>query len=312
MSGVVTLSIELELGWGMHDMNKFDHLSPDRSAEDRALTRLLDACDRNDLPISFNIVGHLFDEACNGAHSGPYPTGWWNNDPGTNVTEDPLFYAPDMIDEITGRATPHELCSHTFSHVLADESSKELLDHELSLSREVHEAYGLPEPTSIVMPRHHDVDFSLLVQHGFTTIRRPIREYGYEGGKLGKLWWLFTRPHPACEIRQTAGIVESTCTPHPSLSALTLPTGQGPPHPIYTALPERLRTAFQRRYLQGAIERAVEQSAHVHLWTHLYNLANDVQWDAIKPSLETLTQKRAQGDIEIATMNQLSDHIDTI
>lgn len=41
MTGIVTLSVEVELGWGMHDLDEFSHLSPNRSAEERALTRLL-------------------------------------------------------------------------------------------------------------------------------------------------------------------------------------------------------------------------------------------------------------------------------
>lgn len=45
MAGVITLSIELELGWGMHDIGEFDHLSEDRSAESETVRRLLDVCE---------------------------------------------------------------------------------------------------------------------------------------------------------------------------------------------------------------------------------------------------------------------------
>lgn len=73
MTGIITLSVELELGWGMHDMGVTSHLSDDRSAEETVLTNLLETCDRLSLPVSFDIVGHLYHESCRGFHEGPYP-----------------------------------------------------------------------------------------------------------------------------------------------------------------------------------------------------------------------------------------------
>ena len=154
MNGVVTLSIELELGWGMHDWAEYGHLSSDRSAETEALHRLLDLADRLDLPITFDIVGHLLHDSCSGSHPGFHPESWWDEDPGTCNDSDPLFYAPDLIREIRNRETDHELATHTYSHLLADEATAEELDDELATVNELHADVGLSAPTSIVMPRH--------------------------------------------------------------------------------------------------------------------------------------------------------------
>lgn len=307
MAGIVTLSIELELGWGMHDQGIFSHLSSDRLAENKALTRLLDACDETGIPISFDVVGHLLHDSCQGSHPGPYPDRWWRHDPGTSYQRDPLFYASDMIDSIRERPTQHELCTHTYSHVLSDDASEELIGHELQTVREIHDRNGLPEPTSIVMPRHQDVDYSVLTCHGFQTIRRPITNYGNDRTSIGNYWWLLTRDHPACELRQRDGVVETTCTPYPSLTGVMLPTGQRPLQSQYKILPRQIRERLHQRYLTDAVRRAVTGGDHVHLWTHLFNLANDSQWRAIEPVFETLARARDDGDVVIKRMCDLSD-----
>lgn len=306
MPGIVTLSIELELGWGRHDQGFFSHLSPDRTAEDRVLTRLLEVCDAVDVPITFDVVGHLLHEDCPGSHSGAYPNGWWHHDPGTTADAAPLFYAPDMIREIRKRDVDHEICTHTYSHVLADEVPGSLLELELDRACQLHADHGLPRPESIVMPRHRDVDYDLLARHGFRTIRRPIADYGSpDGSLLSTVWWTFAREHPPCKIRKRDGIVETTCTGHPSLTATALPAGREPPPRHYRLLPRRAREALHRRYLRGAIDRASIDGEHVHLWTHLYNLSSPSQWRTVKPALERLAQVRDRGEVRIMPMRDL-------
>ena len=148
MTSVVTLSIELELGWGMHDRAEYGHLSSDRSVETEALHRLLDLADRLDLPITFDIVEHLFHDSCSGSHFGSHPESWWTEDPGTNSDTDPLFYAPDLIREIRDRETDHELATHTYSHLLADEAMSEELNDELATVNDLHADVGAGRPAS--------------------------------------------------------------------------------------------------------------------------------------------------------------------
>jgi len=307
--GIVTLSIELELGWGMHDCGHFFHLSSDRSAEDRAFDRLLDACDRYDIPLSIDVVSHLFHESCSGIHEGPYPNGWWRNDPGTTKDQDPLFYAPDLIGSIAEREVDHEFCTHTYSHVLANEIQPELLELELERSRELHVESGLPTPTSIVMPRHLDVDYEILTRNGIDTIRTPIRDYGVETSMVRKWWWLLTRDHPLSELRRTDEMVETYCTPHPSLTGTALPTGQLTLPRHFRFVPRQIRVWLHRRYLEGAIRRAAQTGGHVHLWTHLYNMANDVQWRALEPALANLARARDRGKVIICPMAELDQYV---
>lgn len=311
MVGVITLSLELELGWGMHDMGEFDHLSEDRSAETRTLRRLLDVTERFDIPITFAIVGHLFHESCDGSHTGPYPDYWWTEDPGTNREENPLFYAQDLVSDIDTSTVDHEIASHTYSHILAEEASSQMLESELQRVHEVHDDFGLSEPTSIVMPRHQEPDYSILADYGIETIRRPVRDYGSSiSNPISKAWWLWSRSHPKSTIRQKEGILETTVTPHPSLTATTLPEGQSPPHTIFSAIPKHLRKQRHRRYLKNAIDIAVNEQTHVHLWTHLFNLSNDDQWSPVEDALGYLAQRRDDEQVLIRSMNQLGPNDD--
>jgi peptidoglycan/xylan/chitin deacetylase (PgdA/CDA1 family) len=307
MTGVITLSIELELGWGQHDRTEYGHLSSDRSAETEALHRLLDFADRLDLPITFNIVGHLFHDSCSGSHPGPHPESWWTEDPGTDRDSDPLFYAPDLVREIRNRKTDHEFATHTYSHLLAEEATAEELNDELATVDDLHANAGLPSPTSIVMPRHQEPDYSILVDQDIETIRRPIRGYGLsDPNPVSTFWWLLTRDHPASTLKRRNGILETTATPHPSLTAASLPAGQSRPHPLFSVIPRRIRQALHRRYLIDAVNRAAVKNTHVHLWTHVYNIVNDGQWRPMSNGLQYLAERRDEGKILIKRMDELS------
>lgn len=307
MAGVVTLSIELELGWSSHDKHKYDHLSEDREAETEALERLLNLADRLELPITFNIVGHLFQRSCSGTHTGPHPAEWWEEDPGTNVKTDPLFYAPDLIASIREAQMDHELATHTYSHLLANDASSSELADELVKVQELHRERGLADPDSIVMPRHQSAEYSVLTEHGLSTIRTPVE--GYEksfANPILKAWWMLTRDHPVSTTRRRSGLLETTVTPHPSLTAVSLPSGQSSVHPAFSTIPQKIRHWLHRRYLIDAIDRAVRDNGHVHLWTHVYNFANDSQWKPMSDGLKHLASRRDEGSIRVRRMQDLS------
>ena len=277
-------------------------------AETEALHCLLDLADRLDLPITFDIIGHLIHDSCSGSHPGPHPELWWNEDPGTYNDSDPLFYAPDLIREIRNRETDHEFATHTYSHLLADEATAEELDDELATVNELHADVGLPAPTSIVMPRHQQPDYSILVNHGIETIRRPMEDYGSsESNPVSTFWWLLTRDHPASTLKRQKGILETTVTPHPSLTATSLPAGQSRPHSVFAAVPKYVRKRLHNQYLLDAVDIAKEENRHIHLWSHLYNFANDLQWNTMKPGLNHIGNLQSNNKIDVVPMRNLLD-----
>jgi len=309
MVATVTLSIEIELGWGRIDKpGPHPALSDGRKAETESLKRLLAVCDEHGVPITFDVVGHLLHEECDGYHEGPHPDGWFEKDPGTDVETDPHFYAPDFVEMILDAEVDHEIATHTYSHVLCDEVGPEVVDWELQRVKEIHEAFGLELPRSFVSSRHRTPPHAVLRDHGIDVIRIPFPEYRAPGlGAPGTFAWILGRTHPLGRTQKGNGITETYCTPHPSMTMTYLPNGQGSPSLPFQVISRRLRKKLHRRYLQRAVDTAVKQGGSVHLWTHLYNLANEAQWPQVRDALARLDRERSQGQVRLEPMADLKD-----
>jgi peptidoglycan/xylan/chitin deacetylase (PgdA/CDA1 family) len=304
--GTLTLSIEVELGWGFHDMDGGDqYFSPRRERETEYLDRLLALCDELQIPITFDVVGHLLLSDCNRSHGDGYPDGWFDADPGTNRDEDPLFYAPDLVEMIEEADVDHEICTHTFSHVLCDEVSDDVLRQELQHAEELHKRAGVGKPRSFVPPRHRPVSNGLLREHGIETIRVADFDEQHPENPIGEYVSKFTSIAPVSEPRVVDGVIETYCSPHPTLSASFLPTGQAPAHPAYRVIPSAVRQRIHERNLKESLRRAIEHSSFVHHWTHLHNMANEEQWDTIKSFLHLSSDFVYENACEIKIMENL-------
>lgn len=312
MTGVATISMEVELGWGTHDKSRYNHLSNDGSSEREALDFLLTKCEKHDIPVSFDVVGHLLHESCSGHHQGTYPHDWWSEDPGTDHKLDPLFYNPELVKKIDTAETPHEICTHTYSHILCEQVSDDLLDHELDLVTQLHKENGLATPVSFVTPRHQRSNYEILKNSGIKTIRKPFPDYESPSwansmGPVGSFLWMVSRQHPTAELEHFDGVVETYGTPHPSLTAPYLQNGQRPPHPAFRVIPQSIRQKIHTRYIQSGIDEAIKNDKHIHLWTHLFNMANEAQYPVILSTLKYLSNYKDQGEIVIKKMNELPE-----
>lgn len=315
MVGTVTLSIEVELAWGFHDLpprtrGRGSPLSADRSAETGALDRLLARCDRLDVPITFDVVGHLGHDGCDGHAGSPHAQNWFDADPTSNAESDPLFYAPELVRAIGDASADHEVATHTYSHVLCDDVPNHVLDWELDAVEAVHEDLGLDPPVSFVPPRHRRPDPDVLRAHGIRIVRVPAPGTSIPTARHRRFVRAFTRSPVVEAPRRSDGIVETYCSPAPSLTAPHLASGQRPAHPAFSALPTAVRQWLHRRYLDRCLEEAIERGSSLHLWTHLYDLSNDVQWPPIRSFLASLAAARNQGRVAIRTMERLAGHVE--
>jgi len=306
MAAVVTLSMEVELAWGVHDLGEFANLSEDGASERAYLDRLLDRCDAVDIPISFDVVGHPCQAACDGNHPGPHAPGWFDADPGTDVTSDPLYYAPDMVSNVRERETAHEVCTHTYSHVPFDTVSEETIAWEFERSQSVHERVCGERTASLVPPRHRRAPARLL-RDADVEIQRMSRDTD-DGTTLDRAKELLVGPHPVFEPALVDGVVETYCSSYPSLSSSALPAGQRPPPRVLQSMPRRFRQYLHRRYLERAVDHAVATDGYCHLWCHLYDICNEYQWPGVDAFLGYLADRRAAGDVEVLTMAELNEH----
>lgn len=286
MAGSATISVEIELGWGFHDYADpcdVPELSDDGEKEHEALDWFLSICDDAGVPVTFDIVGHLLLPSCEGNHDGPHPEGWFKRDPGTDADTDPLFYFPEAVEKIRDTEIDHEICTHTFSHVLCDEISNEVLDWEIERAAEVHD----DDIVSLVPPRHRKPSYDVLRKNGVGVVRLTVDKE--PPANLARRYiWTLTRDHPLDRPTETNGVVETRTSPFMTLTASYLSRGVSSPHPAYRLIPRRLRQRTHERFLLSGLDAASHEDANVHYWTHLYNMANKAQRKPIRRFVETL------------------------
>lgn len=302
----VAISIDLELGWGLRDRpeQRAAILGDDRKAETRYLARLLQLCHTLSIPITFATVGRLFDEGDRITDRLDRRPDHCLIDGYSTAGDAALFDAPEFVQMIRDQSVAHELGTHTFSHVICDEASEATLDDEFVAVKTVHEELGLDPPRSFVAPRNRLPSYEILDAHGIDTVRvsHPAPSTATSGQVLNVLrsWVDPADPLTASPTRQR-GLTEVVSTPFPSLTALSLPTGQGQA-PLPDWIPLGVRQRVHEWRLKRALDRTIETNGDLHLWSHLFNLANAAQWDPIEGFLRELASRRDNGEVSVHTM----------
>lgn len=312
VTATVTFSIEIELGWGLIQYDNLAALSRRRQAETQALDRLLTLCDELHIPFTFDVVGHLLLDEPLSSYNGGHETDWFKNIPKTGPAEDPEFYAPDLIDRIRSASVDHEIGTHTFTHVEPANISRDTLRWEFDRVLEIHKDHNLDRPVSIVPPRHSPPPRDLLREYGFDIIRAPRDRAPQvsEASNTFRLGWdILTGAQPICRPQLEDGVVETYCTRYPSLTAPFLPSGQQDPHSIFKTIPQEFRQKLHTRNLNITTSRAIERDSFTHLWAHLWDTANDIQWPQIRKFLHRIATFREAGNVQIRTMKELDDYM---
>ncbi|MFB6201234.1 MAG: polysaccharide deacetylase [Halorhabdus sp.] len=308
----ITLSLELELGWGLVHHGGLTALSSGRQRETETLSRLLSLCDDLAISVTFDVVGHLLLSAPLVDDDRPHPDGWFDSIPRTGPETDPEFYAPDLVEMIRSTDVDHEICTHTFSHVECGDVPRETLEWELDHVLAVHRECGLPAPTSFVPPRHSIPPYDLLRAYGFEVIRVPT--YRAPDGpppptKRRRAFDIVTGSQPMQDPVLRDDLVESYVTERISLATPLLPSGQLPPHPAFRPIPISLRRRLHSRNLHRAVDLAIARESYVHLWSHLWDIANDYQWPQIADFLETLGRAQRTRELAVRRLSDVNQHV---
>ena len=157
---------------------------------------LLDLFDKYQIPATWATVGHLFLNECSRNEQGiahpeiPRPAyfenpnwlfnagDWYDYDPGTNVVEDPSWYAPDLIKQIISANAGHEIGCHTFSHLdfTYKNCSKIMAVAELKTCRTLANNKGI-SLRSFVFPGGTFGNYESLKEKGFICYRKPMKNH---------------------------------------------------------------------------------------------------------------------------------------
>jgi peptidoglycan/xylan/chitin deacetylase (PgdA/CDA1 family) len=230
----------------------------------------------------------------------------------TDSKENRLFYAPDLVDNIKESSVDHEICTHTFTHVECAEVSEERLRWEFERVFETHEEHGLDRPVSLVPPRHSPPPRDVLKDLDIGIVRAPRAQLPSARepptrAHLAKD--ILTGEQPIAAPRLVDDVVETYCTRYPSLTAPFLPMGQTSPHPVFRTLPLAVRKRLHARHLKSHLSTVIERDSHIHLWTHLWDTANDMQWPLIKQFFRQFETEMYAGRINARTMKGLNEEI---
>lgn len=308
--GVFTISIDTELAWGCFDRADRDERWRLEERSREVIRRLLELFERYSISATWAVVGHLFLSSCEHCEGRPHPEvarpqhdwlsgDWFQYDPGTCVDRDPLWYAPDVIEQLRQALPEQEIASHSFSHLLfADRGcTREAAVADL---RECVRAAKSSNVSlrSFVYPRNRIAYLDLLQASGFACYRGADPQ------------WYGCWPRIAKRLAHYAD--DLLALPPPTV----LPQREGPlwniPGSVMLQgmdgirkwIPARCRTI---RGLAG-LRRAAARRQLFHLWFHPINFAVDMEamLACLEPVLKRASELRDRGALEVLTMGELA------
>jgi peptidoglycan/xylan/chitin deacetylase (PgdA/CDA1 family) len=283
--GKLTISIDLELAWGVWDYVTPEHLRMAETAERPICAALIELFDRYQVPVTWAIVAALLDEAS--AMSRPGGQACW--------------YAPDIIERLRAAKVAHEIGSHSGRHIYFDTASRSEAESDLAFARDIHRAHALSF-RSFVFPRGARGHLDVLARMG-------LRTYNY-----GDVGWVETARHAGRRAGQAANLLDKLLPipPRPTRlerdgelihipKSMLLMARNGPRRFI---LPRVTRSK-----LRAGLERACRTGCTFHLWFHPSNFYYrcDEQLATLAWFLEHAANQAGRGHVDIRTMGSYAD-----
>lgn len=277
--GVFMLSLDTELAWGSVPDGLWRGRSWMFERTRDVSRRLLALCARYDIKATWAVVGHLMLRGCEAQQGVKHPEflrptfdwfegDWLKDDPCADADSAPLWYAPDLIEEILRCSTSQEIGCHGFAHVPAgmEGCTRECFESDLEAAIEAARSWGV-ELRSYVYPMNSIGHVSALASHGFTAYRGdvPLPRWCSPGRRPARravraMQWSLPVGPLTVEPMRTGGIwnlAASTFYYHRSGVGKLLPIG-----------------ARVHRAGRG-IHEAIRKRSIFHLYLHPFNLTTD-------------------------------------
>jgi peptidoglycan/xylan/chitin deacetylase (PgdA/CDA1 family) len=287
--GVLCISIDLELGWGIWDRPSEDYFARCAAHEDEIVARLLALFTQYDVSATWAIVARLLER--------PATT------PAASSHGDRIWYAPHLIEAIRGARPVQDIGSHSYAHVYFGESPRDELERDLAAARRIHGEHGLGF-TSFVFPRNQVAHLDLLAAAGVRVFRSVDRGWhmsirqrlGRIAGRIANLADKVAPVPPAVvsPIRHRNGLVEL-----PSSMLLMSRSGaRRLVRPEVAAWKGRLGVAAAAR--TGRI---------FHLWFHPSNFYHDTetQLGVLAEILAAAARLRDRDKLDIRPMSDYAE-----
>ncbi|GAA3201891.1 polysaccharide deacetylase family protein [Nonomuraea roseoviolacea] len=282
MPGICILSIDTELAWGTDDVD-LPKYAKALDEEPSTTKRLLALLDEYQVPATWAIVGRLLAPSENGEIRTP----------------EKWYYAPYLLDWITGACVDHEIGTHTFSHVYTQDpaTTREVWVRELEAAARLGERLGVPV-RSIVHPRNQVAYVDTLPEAGIIAYRGVERNW--YGNRLGPL-------HLLDRALGTPATTYDPRTLRVGERLVNLPASQ---FLVGSNGLRRLIPAASRiRQARLGLDRAARRGEVYHLWFHPFNLDGELMFGAMEGILGEIAARRDRGEIQVMTMVQAAELI---
>ena len=204
------VSTTLELAWGWRYGKIINYRTDFPPLARKNVPILLALSEKYSIPITWAVLGHLFLGKCErdstglAHHNMPRPNGfyekqqfwdwksgdWYQHDPCSSVEEDPLWYAPDLINKILNSHVSQEIGTHSFSHIDFSHASctPELARSELKECIKVMRKYDLT-PRSMVLPGGLIKSYlDILASSGIIAYQGGLNKITYPERKKEGIW----------------------------------------------------------------------------------------------------------------------------
>lgn len=281
--GAVTISIDLELAWGVWDHLGDDDIRLADEAERPICDALISLFDRHEVPATWAIVGALLDEQ--GVRSKPGPARAW--------------FAPDIVEAISAARSPHEIGSHSGRHIYFDAASEAEAREDIDYARSIHRQHALPFK-SFVYPRNSVGQAAVLADAGVKVFRGPDRGIAAAAAKitpvLGRAVNLLEKAVPVAPLtavpQRAAGMID--------VPGSMLLMGRN-------GIRRHILPAVTRAKLSAGLARAQRRGETFHFWFHPSNFyyRREEQLATLNWFLERVAVERAEGRLRVLRM---ADH----
>jgi peptidoglycan/xylan/chitin deacetylase (PgdA/CDA1 family) len=284
--GKLTISIDLELAWGVWDKLTPETIRLAETAERPICLALIELFDRFQVPATWAMVAALLDEPSSSSR------------PGSSA----CWYAPDIIERLVGAKVAHEVGSHSGRHIYFDTAAASEARADLDFARDVHRRNGLAFK-SFIFPRGARGHLDQLERVGLRV---------FSNADVG---WTVTAQRAGRPVARIANLADKVLPvpPHPTLArergalielekSMLLMGRNGLRRFV---LPQVTRAKFQL-----GLARARRTGGVFHLWFHPSNFYHrrDEQLATLAWCLERAADEASRGRIDICTMGSYVEH----
>jgi hypothetical protein len=278
--GKLTISIDLELAWGVWDTVTLQGLRLIEVAERPICIALIELFERYEIPATWALVAALLDEKSAIKRLG----------------SNACWYAPDIVERLMRAKVPHEIGSHSGRHIYFDAITASEARDDLEFARDVHRANGLSFK-SFVFPRNAVGHLDFIARTGLRTFRGP--DIGWiraarRGGRMAERAANFVDKFLPIPPQPVVAETRDTLVDIPGSMLLLGRNG----------VRRFILASVTRAKLSMGLDHARRSGGIFHLWFHPSNFyyRREEQLATLAWFLEHATNEAGRGRIELCTM----------